>query len=557
MKQPKPTKTAATNRTWLWTGLGAFAGLSLVFEIYAPALRGPFILDDRYLPIFNPNITGDIRGWVTFIRPMLGFSYWIDYLIHGPDPFGFHVSNVLLHFAVSAIAAVVAAKFLEWAGTPQRMRIALAGFAGALFLLHPLQTESVAYLASRSEILSMLFYYAAFAVFIYREGGRMSLLRSLLVFILFGAALATKEHTLTLPLLLVLTDFWWRRGGFRAHRILYSLLALAGAAGAAFIWRVISTTNTAGFQMRDLPPAVYFFTQCRVVWTYIRMFFLPYGQNIDPDIPVSATLMDHGAIFGLLGFAAAVVLAWIYRKDFPLASFGLLMFLLLISPTSSFVPIKDVLAEHRLYMPFLGLIFVCLEFLRRLRFSQAALACCAILAVCCVLTYQRVSLWESAVLLWQDSVNKSPNKYRPRFQLAYAQYEQGQCGDAVQSYETAIKLGPADQRLLVDFALALDCAGRWTRAIEELHRALAYENTAHIHTQIGMILAKHGKFPDALEQLAQAEQIDPRYEMTYVYRGNIYETSGNKALASREYQHAIALNPQNQSAREALSRVGR
>ena len=551
-RQPK----AENQRPWLWIGLSSIAALFLVFEVYGPALHGGFILDDRYLPIFNPEATGRIRYWVGIIRPLLGLSYWIDYEIHGQDAFGFRVTNVLLHFVVAALVALIAAKLLEWTGAPARTRIALAGFSGAVFLLHPLQTESVSYLASRSEILSMLFFYGAFAVYLYRRGEGMSIGRTIGVLVLFAAALASKEHTLILPVWLVLADFLWSRGGFRAHRILYSLLAFGVAIGAVFIWKILSTANTAGFRLRDMTPAAFFFTQCRVLWTYIRMFFVPMGQNIDPDVAVSNSALDHGAIFGLIALLALVVLAWIYRKQFPLASFGVFTFLLLIAPTSSIVPLKDVLAEHRVYMPFIGLIFVCLEFLRRLNFPQIVWATAAAIAACSMLTYQRNQLWGSPLLLWQDSVEKSPQKYRPRFQLAYAQYEEGQCADAAKSYEIAAKLQPPDTRLLVDWALALDCAGDPDRAIEELRRAQLRENTAHIHTQIAMVLAKRGKMPDALDELAQAERLDASYPMIYVYRGNIYESSGNRAAAVHEYEHAIRLNPKNQAAHEALARVG-
>src|SRR5207302_1330670 len=136
--------------------------------------------------------------------------------------------------------------------------------------------------------------------------------------------------------------------------------------------------------------------------------------------------------------------AWIYRKRFPLASFGVLMFLLLIAPTSSVVPIRDVLAERRLYLPFLGLTLVCLEFLRRLDLkAMCTIGTCA-LAGCTILSYQRSAVWASPVALWQDAVAKSPQKLRPRFQLAYAYYEQGQCPQAAETYQRASQLGVAD-----------------------------------------------------------------------------------------------------------------
>jgi tetratricopeptide (TPR) repeat protein len=560
MKSSKAQQAAAKSeqRTRMILAIGGTAAAAFLaaFLVYGPALRGGFLLDDRYLPIFDPNITADFSRWVGLIRPMLGVSYWLDYLVHGSDPYGFHITNVVLHVLVSALAGLIAAKLLEWSGVKGRARNVLAMFAGALFLLHPLQTESVSYLASRSETLSVLFYYAAFAVFLCRSGETMSLPRSIAVMTLFALALATKEHTLTLAILIVFADFYWNRGGFRAHKILYSLLAVAGLAGAAFIYRIVSTTNTAGLSMQDLTPRMYFFTQCRVVWTYIRMFFVPAGQNLDPDIPVSSGF-DTAAIAGLAAFVGLAAAAWIYRKRFPLASFGLFTFLLLIAPTSSIIPIRDVMAERRMYLPMIGLILVALEFLRRMKTTQVVWAGAAALAVCAFATYQRNLLWGTPLDLWRDAAAKSPNKYRPRFQVAYALYEAGSCKEAAESYEKASKLGPIDARLLVDWALALDCAGKWREAIDQLQRSLAFENSAHIHTQIAMVYAKNGGAPEAMEELEIAERLNPSYEMIYVYRGNIYEVQNNRDLARREYTHALQINPQNQAARDALARVGR
>jgi tetratricopeptide (TPR) repeat protein len=221
------------------------------------------------------------------------------------------------------------------------------------------------------------------------------------------------------------------------------------------------------------------------------------------------------------------------------------------------VPIRDVLAERRLYLPFLGLVLICLEFLRRLRVRQMAWACAAAVALCAVFTYQRSQVWASPLALWEDTVAKSPQKFRPRFQLAYALYEENRCPEAVQSYETASRLGPSDDQLLIDWGLALDCAGRWSDAINKLLQAALIRNTAHVHALIGMVYGKRSRNPEALDELAEAERIDPQFDMTYVYRGNVYESSGNRPQAAREYQRALAANPLNQAARDALARVSR
>ncbi len=542
---------------WIWAT--ALAGLLVVYQVYAPAINGAFVFDDLALPFRTPEIKQDMLSFVGRLRPLLMLSYWIDYHrtagVDGADPHTFHSTNILLHFLTSVIATLIVLKLLEWTGVEKRMRTALAIFAGALFLLHPLQTESVAYVASRSELLSVLFYYAAFAVFVWRPGESMTLLRAVAILLLFGAAAGTKEHTLTLPVLLILTDYFWNRGGIRKNGILYALLGVGAIFGGLYVWSIIRGANTAGFGLRDLTPVQYLLTEGRVVWIYIRMFFLPFGQNVDPDIPISHGPFDHGAIFGLAALAAVAVAAWIYRKRWPLASFGVFMFLLLIAPTSSFIPIHDVLVEYRVYLPFLGLVLICCEALRRLKFSQTIGIGAAALLICSVITYQRNQVWSSPLALWQDSVNKSPNKYRPRFQLARQLFDENRCVDAVQSYDKASRLGPIEDQLLIDWALALDCAGRPGEAVDKLRQAAAIYNTAHIHTQIAGVYGRQKKYAEALEELEQAEKIDPNYDVIYLYRGNVADALGNRAEAQKQYRHALELNPQDQPARDALARV--
>jgi hypothetical protein len=541
---------------WIWCT--ALAALFLVYEVYGPALNGGFVFDDRSLPFNAPDVKKNLLFFIGYLRPLLMTSFWIDYhRAGGADPHAFHSTNVLLHFLTSVVATVIVLRLLEWAGVEPRRRAVLAIFSGALFLLHPLQTESVAYVASRSEVLSVLFYYAAFAVFLWRPGESMTLLRAVAILILFGAAAGTKEHTLTLPVLLVLTDYFWSRGGVRKNAMLYGLLAVAAAVGGIYVWRVMRTANTAGFGMRDLTPLQYFLTQGRVIWIYVRMFVLPFGQNIDPDIPISRGF-DPGAILGLIALAGAAVSAWIYRKRWRLASFGVFLFLLLLAPTSSFIPIKDVLAEHRMYLPFLGLVLICCEALRRMQFSQVVTISVVTLLICSMLTYKRSQVWMSPLALWQDAVNKSPDKYRPRFQLAFQlQYGENRCVDAVKSYEIASRLGPVDDQLLIDWGLALECAGRSKEAADKLRQAAVINNTAHIHTQIAVVYAKHKNYSDALEELEKAQAIDPNYDVIYFYLGGIAQEQGNPEQAKQYYRRALGLNPQNELARQALERMGR
>jgi tetratricopeptide (TPR) repeat protein len=287
------------------------------------------------------------------------------------------------------------------------------------------------------------------------------------------------------------------------------------------------------------------------------MFFLPFGQNIDPDLPLSAGVLDHGAIFGLIALLLLLAAAWIYRKRWPLASFGVFVFLLLLAPTSSVIPIRDVLAERRVYLPFIGLILIVLEPLRRLQFQQAIGACAAALVACTVLTYQRSDVWSTPLTLWQDSVEKSPGKVRPRFQLAFAQYQLGDCASAVGNYEAAARLEPPDYLLFVDWANALDCAGRENDAITEFARAIRLnDNRAEAYIGLSAVYGKQHRTEEALNVLARAETVDPNIAQIYVNRGGVYTLLGNNSAAIKEFHRALSIEPNNRQAREALHRMG-
>jgi len=485
----------------------------------------------------------------------------MNYVGGGVDPYLYHVTNVVLHFFNAALVALIGARLLEWAGVDAGPARPSSGiFAGALFLIHPIQTESVAYVASRSEVLSVLFYYAAYCVFLYRRTEQITWVRALSIVVLFGAAASTKEHTLTLPLLLLLTDLYWaslsgEKAGVRANLRLYGFLVIAGTLGGISVMRVLRSADTAGFHVPGLTPTTYFLTQCRVVWMYLRLAVLPLGQNVDPDIAISKSFYDPAALLGLLGVVALLGAAWMFRKRWPLACFGVFVFFLLLAPTSSIVPIQDPMAERRVYLPFLGLTLVALEFLRRLRIRQRLVIEIPALLVLFLLAYQRNAVWASPMALWTDAVEKSPGKLRPRSQLAFAYYEQQNCQKAAENYEIASHLAVPDYPLLVNWAYSLDCAGHSDEAIQKLQEATRKESDPQAWALLGMVYGKQHKVTEAFSALDEAQKLNPSYVMTLAVRGNVYESIGDFANAIQQYQRAVALDPNNEPVRQSLARV--
>ncbi len=548
----------AAGAAWWWKPAIGFLALILLFQVYGPALDGPYFFDDPYLiPLEDTQFAQRSLGFVMrMFRPLFNLSFWLtSNLIPGAAAPQHHVVNVWLHFFNGVLMFAALRKLLGRTAADD-VNIWLAAFGAGVFLLHPVQTESVAYISGRSESLCLLWFLGAFNVFLSRREAGIGWGASAATIALFGAAVASKEHAAVLPVLLVLTD--WLSGGWEAVKRnwrLYAPMLILALLGGAMVARVLMRADTAGFGLRDLPWYQYFFTEWRAIWVYLRLFVLPVGLNADYAYPVSRTVMDHGALFGLIGLAALSGAAFYWRKRFSLAFYGWLVFLLLIAPTSSVIPIRDALAERRLYLPFLGLLLILCDLLRHWKapLSTRGPAFGAVLLVLAWMTYARASVWASPMALWEDSIAKSPHNSRAHFQRASLLQLEGKCEEARQGYAAANKAGNRESRLFTNWALVYDCLNQPEKAIEKLRESFQVEDTAHAHSTLGMVLAKQRRFDESMVELETAIRMDPANEAAYTYRGNIYILRQEYGKAEADLERALSLNPSSEGARRSMA----
>jgi tetratricopeptide (TPR) repeat protein len=561
-KAAEPVARSRSQAQWPYW-LIALGAVMLGFWVYQPALHGAFLFDDAVLPFAMPSASAPFLDWVRYsaARPVLYITYWINSRISGDDPYSFHVFNVLFHLIATALIFFIVRRFVEWtwpasSGTRRNL---LAGFAAGIFLLHPVQTEAVAYLAGRSDSLSVMLLLGAVAVFLYRPRKPISWPMVGVVLALFGAAVLSKQHTIALPALLLLTDYWWNPPfswkGARGNWRLYGLMATGAAVAVSLYWQLLKNSPSAGFSLQGVTWYQYFFTQCRALFVYISQFILPIHLDADWDFRFSRSIFDRGAIFGLIALIALVALAWRYRRRFPLATYGFLAYLILMAPTSSILPIADPITDRRLYLSMIGLLLIVVEILGRVRVQPKTLAaaCAVVLLALAGATRVHAAVWSDPVKLWQATAEKSPHKRRVRFQLAMSYYDAGQCALAIPEFETTAELEPPKYDLLIDWALAYDCANQPEQAVAKLRQAAMQDSTAHVYSQIGMIYAKRSRWPEAMEALDMAQKIDPSFMMTYYYRAGTHLAQNQLVEAIANYRKALQLDPTYKPALEGLA----
>lgn len=517
--------------------------LAAALIIYMPALKGPFVFDDLTLPVLQPGPSAAWTSYLGGVRPLYYLSLLTQYKLHGPDPLPFHLANWVLHALNALLLFGIIRRYTALGALAPSQGLAASTFGAGLFLLHPVQSEAVSYIASHSEVLSVFFAFLAWRLFLDRRHPQLSLAPAAAIVVLLALGLAVKEHVIALIAILLLTDILF--GGWRANLRFYLPLGLFGVAATAYLLSRITNT-TAGLGVEGATPVTYLITQGTVIWRYLQLVIIPVGQSVDHALPVSASLTGFAGWAGL-----AAVTVWLWRKASRLALFGWLAFLLLLAPTSSFVPIADVMAERRVYLAMPGLTLLAAPWVRR---AQPWMLAGVLLALALV-TWNRNEMWASSEALWRNAVAGNPANSRAQFQLAHALYLDGRCAESIEHYVLAERHGGAENALYIDWALALDCAGRPDEALAMLERA---RETSHLRwSTAGMIEGKRGRSAEALAALDRAIEMRGDFAMSWVYRGNVLVGLGRNREAAESFRRALQLDPENAAAQQGLAAATR
>ena len=294
----------------------------------------------------------------------------------------------------------------------------------------------------------------------------------------------------------------------------------------------------------------YLLTQFRVIVTYIRLLFIPLNQRLDYDYPLAKSIFELPTISSLLFLTVILTGAIRIFSKYRMISFSILWFFITLLPESSFIPIKDVIFEHRCYLPMMGysIFLVCGVYyiFEKKNISFAVTILLAIVSLYSVLTYSRNLVWRDELSLWSEAVRKAPDKARPYLNRGSANSERGDLDKAISDYSRALELDPGYEEAYDGLGTAYYRKGDLDRAFSNYNKAIsvnAYYAPAYLHR--GLIRDLKGDFEPAISDYNKAIEINPSYEDAYNNRGTAHAGKGYTRMAISDFSEAIRLNPYN------------
>jgi len=427
-----------------------------VFIAYANSFAGVFQFDDFFAIVENPVVHSWSAWWADFlrggIRPLLKLSYLFSYTTGGL--FGFHLFNVTLHFCNTMLVFSLSRLLLEASAHPTRTQRFIPWLAALLFAVHPMQVEAVTYITGRSSSLMTFFYLASLLCYGYGRSSGRSVLVYLVGPLLYLMAFATKETGISLPVALLVFDAATRKGpcsacGRSVARTLRSQ-AVYWLAGLACVLVAVAHPGYRRLLTQSMSSTTLYqsvLTQAHGVCQLLLHAVLPTSLNIDPDLSVVRTL-SFPVAGELLFIIGGLVLGLVALRRYPYIGFAILWFLFHTFLVYIVAARTDVINERHLYLGNWGL---CLLFALALARALPAWpsgkkalclsACCVVLLLMGV-TITRNRIYASEVLLWEDTVKKSPAKARVHNNLGYAYYLSGNLEKAREAYMRALELNP-------------------------------------------------------------------------------------------------------------------
>ena len=559
--------------------------LLAVLAAYVPAIRAGFVWDDEHYVTENPTLRSldGLRAiWLEpratpQYYPLVHTSYWLEYRLWGLTPLGYHLVNVLLH----ATSAILLWRLLRRIGVPG------AWLAAAVFALHPVHVESVAWITERKNTLSTAFYllaalaYVRFARIDHDQPDaprRWAWYPPALI--LFLCALLSKTVTCSFPAAALLV-IGYKRGRLR--------LADVTPLIPFFLLGLLLGLNTAWLEQQHVGAqgqewALSFVDRCliaaRALWFYLGK--LAWPANLTFTYP--RWHIDASVWWQYLYPAAALALVaslWLFRRRLGLGPLvAALFFGGTLLPALGFVDVYPMrfsfVADHFQYLASIGPIALVAAALTRLARSAqqriassrpqslggSVLAACRwaapalILIILATLTWRQSRSYKNLETLWRDTLAKNPSAWMAHYNLANLLQARGDTDEAIERYRRATQIKPDFAEGHYNMGVALRSAGKLSAAVEQFRKALQIEpRHADAHNNLGAALSEQGMHEEAIGHLTAALKIRPDDVVTLSNLASVMLHVDRTEEAARVYRTALAIDPSNPDLHADLART--
>lgn len=523
--------------------------VTVVVFAYHNGVSAPFIFDDDSIveDFAQRGLSAADVVIVGSTRPLVQLSFAANYAAGELDVRGYHLINTTIHALAAVALFAIALRTLD--------RPWLAFTIALLWAVHPLQTESVTYVSQRAESLAGLF--ALTTLYCVIRGATSARgtpwYAATVLACLLG--MGSKPVMVVIPVVVLLYDRTFLAGSWRLawrrRRVLYAGLAATWVALIVLLAQPHESASTAGFSMSDLTSRAYARSEPEVILYYLRLAFWPMPLVLDYGWPVAenpvAILLSSLAIVGLLAVAV-----WTFQRR-PHVGFLGIAFFILLAPSSGFIPIRDLAAEHRMYLPLAPLtalvVLAAAHLLRVIpgttaRRTLSTVLVCASVAGLILLTVRRNAEYGAPIEIWRDISLRRPMNARAHNNLARLLIETGRIAEASPHAVRAVELGPSYAHARNNLGVVLRTQGRPEEAIRQLDEALRLDpGYADAYNNRGLAWVDRRRFGDAVADYEHALRLRPRSAEIHGNLGNAMLVQGKIAEAISEYKIALGLQP--------------